>query len=69
MLQQEGDRDRRITGVHVSGCPLLGSVQEDFSDVAILKPTDACCVPDPIMLEGQELVFAAVREALASGHP
>ncbi len=53
-------------GVHVEGRTVLGGVQEDH-DVAIGETTHAGGAREPVILEGQELVPAAVREALA-GH-
>src|SRR5262249_20106546 len=65
VLQQQGGRHRRVAGVCVNGCPVLAGSEEDLSEGAVLEPADAGRIPDPFVLEGQELVSAAVWELLA----
>jgi hypothetical protein len=46
-------------------CALLGGIEENFSEGAVLEPANPSRIPDPLVLEGQELVSAAVWETLA----
>jgi hypothetical protein len=61
-------RHRRVAGVHVNGCALLGGIEENFSEGAVLEPANPSRVTDAPVLKGQELVSAAVWELLAR-HP
>jgi hypothetical protein len=40
VLQQQGGRHRRIAGIHVDGCSLLGGIEKNFSEAAVGKATD-----------------------------
>lgn len=48
---------------------LLGGIEENFSEGAVLEPADAGCVPDATVFEIKQLVGAPVREAPTGGHP
>src|SRR5262245_20234450 len=65
MLYQRGGRDRRGTGVHIKGRPVLGDVPEYFSNAAVNEPTNPGRISDPVVLETQELVSTTVGGTLA----
>src|SRR5262249_11778687 len=73
VLERE-EADGNVPRVHVNSGAVLPGVEEYFSEVAVLEPADACGVLYSAMLEAQQFVAAAVREALAeyngrhSGH-
>ena len=65
MLYQRGGRDRRGTGVHIKGRPVLGDVPEYFSNAAVNEATNPGRISDPVGLEAQELVSTTVGGSLA----
>ena len=65
MLYQRGGRDRRGTGVHIKGPPVLGDVPEYFSNAAVNEATNPGRISDPVGLEAQELVSTTVGGSLA----
>jgi hypothetical protein len=50
VLQQERGRDGRISRVHVNGSSVLAGIQEDFCQIAVLKPAEASGVVDAPVL-------------------
>jgi hypothetical protein len=53
--------------IHVDGCPVLGSVLEDFDQSAVFKSLDAGRVSDARVFEVAQLVLAMAWEPPA-GH-
>ena len=58
MLYQRGGRDRRGTGVHIKGRPVLGDIPEYFSNAAVNEAPNPGRISDPVVLEAQELLLA-----------
>jgi hypothetical protein len=58
MLYQRRGRDRRGTGVHIKGRPVLGDIPEYFSNAAVNEAPNPGRISDPVVLEAQELVLA-----------
>jgi hypothetical protein len=65
MLQQEGGGYRGIPRVHVHGGAVLTGVQEDFSKIAVLEPSDPGRVVYSAMLETEQFVTAPIRQSMA----
>jgi hypothetical protein len=68
-LEKRGSGHGGIAGVHINGCAMLRSCQQDFSESAILKATGACRIPDAAVLKIEQLVAAPIWEALPGSHP
>ena len=64
MLYQRGGRDRRGTGVHIKGRPVLGDVPEYFSN-AVNEATNPGRISDPVVLKAQGFVSTTVGGTLA----
>ena len=65
MLYQRGGRDRRGTGVHIKGRPVLGDVPEYFSNAAVNEATNPGRISDPVVPDVRELMCTTVGETLA----
>src|SRR5262249_2691236 len=65
IMYQRGGRDRRGTGVHIKGRPVLGDVPEYFSTTAVNEATNPDRLSDPVVLEPQERASTMVGGTLA----
>jgi hypothetical protein len=62
VLEKQGSSHSGIAGVHVNGCSVLCSGQEDFGEAAILKPARPGRIPDAAVLEFEQFMTASIRE-------
>src|SRR6202022_4364984 len=65
VLEQKRGSDRCIPRAHVNRGSVLVGIQEDFGQIAVLKPAYARCVMYAAMLEAEQFVPASVGKPAA----